>query len=372
MEEKVKLQSVPIEEQVLEQTIAADERINNGIMPQGSATPDSNCSAQPVQAEGCIGRRVSGGANLPNPKLGCWDGKPLQSTTVYYRNRLIGLPVLYIKENRNDIDRASYWQEVGKNVGIAQPIKLASARVAEAAGFSLGYKDPKTGRWYQAADDQIAKSYVLIDGYGRSAGHNLELEKAMSDPDYEPFDIPVLIDDGQDPDLLRAQFISINQDVKKTNRCDLLRYADKTKRDPNTIYYDGLLKENFVSKAAQNYAYGRELRTKDIKDISSGKTISVDTELTGAMQQSLEVYKKVLFGSGSAKILKGVPLAAWTRDKLRTAIDKAVMLEKISVKFKNMTAMQLAQLQEARGVKGDKTQTTEIVLRRIFDEILGE
>ena len=45
MEEKVKLQSVPIEEQVLEQTIAADERINNGFMPQGSATPDSNCSA---------------------------------------------------------------------------------------------------------------------------------------------------------------------------------------------------------------------------------------------------------------------------------------------------------------------------------------
>ena len=45
MEEKVKLQSVPIEEQVLEQTIAAGERINNGFMPQGSATPDSNCSA---------------------------------------------------------------------------------------------------------------------------------------------------------------------------------------------------------------------------------------------------------------------------------------------------------------------------------------
>lgn len=42
MEEKVKLQSVPTKEQVLEQTIAADERI---LMPQGSATPDSNCSA---------------------------------------------------------------------------------------------------------------------------------------------------------------------------------------------------------------------------------------------------------------------------------------------------------------------------------------
>ena len=332
----------------------------------------NSCNMQTVPAEGCIGGTALSGTNLSNPNLGRWDRKPLQYGFVYLRNQLIDLPVLSIKENRNDTDRASYWREVGKNVGIAQPVKLASARVAEAAGFSLGYKDPKTGKWYDATDDQIADSYVLIDGYGRSAGHNLELGKAMSDPDYEPFDIPVLVDDGQDPDLLRAQFISINQDVKKTNKSDLLRYADKTKRDSNTIYYDGLLKENFVSKAAQNYAYGRELRAKDIKDISSGKTISVDTELTDAMQQSLEVYKKVLFGSGSAKILKGVPLAAWTRDKLRTAIDKAVMLEKISGKFKNMTAMQLAQLQEARGVKGDKTQTTEIVLRRIFDEILGE
>ena len=90
------------------------------------------------------------------------------------------------------------------------------------------------------------------------------------------------------------------------------------------------------------------------------------------MQQALEVYKKVLSGSTSAKILKGVPLAVWTRDKLKQADNKAVMLEKIRTKFKNMTAIQLTKLQDAKGVKGDKSQTTEIVLRRILDEILGE
>lgn len=246
------------------------------------------------------------------------------------------------------------------------------ASVAKATGFTLGYKDPQTGEWYDATDEQIANFYALLDGYGRSAGHDLELKKASSDSGYKPFDVPVLFDDIQDPELLRAQYISINQDVQKTKRSDLLRYADKTKQDKNTAYYYSLLKEHYIAKAAQNYAFGRELNTKDIKNISSGKAAPVDASLTDAMQQALEVYKKVLSGSTSAKILKGVPLAAWTRDKFKSVVDKNSMLQKIRTKFENMTAMQLTKLQDAKGVKGDKAQTTEIVLRRIFDEILGE
>ena len=325
-----------------------------------------------VPAAGCIGGTALSRTNLPNPNLGRWDGKPLLSGILYYRNMLIGLPVLRIKENRNDTDRGKGWQEIGQNVGIAQPIKLALASIAKAAGFTLGYIDPQIGKWYDAADEQIANFYVLLDGYGRCAGHNLELKKALGESSYVPFDVPVLFDDIQEPDRLRAQYISINQDVLKTKRSDLLRYADKTKQDKNTAYYNSLLKEHFIAKAAQNYTYGRELNTKDIRDISSGKAVSVDASLTDAIQQALEVYKKVLSGSTSAKILKGVPLAAWTCRKLKQAENKTAILEKIRTKFENMTAIQLTKLQEAKGVKGDKSQTTEIVLGRIFDEIFGE
>lgn len=332
----------------------------------------NSCSTQTVPAEGRIGGTVLGGTNLSNPNLGRWDGKPLLSGILYSRSQLIGLPVLHIKENRNDTDRAAYWQEIGQTVGIAQPIKLALALVAKAAGFTLGYKDPQTGKWYDSTDGPITNPYVLLDGYGRSAGHDLELKKALSDSGYKPFDVPVLFDDTQDPGLFRMRYISINQDVQKTKRSDLLRYADKTKQDKNTAYYNSLLKDHYIAKAAQIQAYGKELKIKDIKDISSGKAVSVDASLTDAMQQALEVYKKVLSGSPSVKILKGVPLAAWTRDKFKSVVDKNSMLQKIRTKFENMTAIQLTKLQEAKGVKGDKAQTTEIVLRRIFDEILGE
>ena len=332
----------------------------------------NSCSTQTVPAAGCIGGTALSGTNLPNPNLGRWDGKPLQSGILYWRNLLMGLPVLRIKENRSDTVRGKDWQEIGQSVGIAQPIKLALASVAKAAGFTLGYNDPQIWKWYDAIDKQIANSYVLLDGYGRCAGHDLELKKAQSDSEYKPFDVPVLFDDTKDPDRLRAQYISINQDVQKTNRSDLLRYADKTKQDKNTAYYNSLLKEHYIAKAAQIQAYGKELKIKDIKDISSGKAVPVDASLTDAMRQALEVYKKVLSGSPSVKILKGVPLAAWTCAKLKSAKDKAAMLEKIRTKFENMTAMQLTKLQDAKGVKGDKSQTTEIVLRRIFDEIFGE
>ena len=325
-----------------------------------------------VPADGCIGGTALSGTNLSNPNLGRWDGKPLQPGILYWRNLLMGLPVLRIKENRSDTDRAKDWQEIGQTVGIAQPIKLALAPVAKAAGFTLGYKDPQTGKWYDSTDGPITNPYVLLDGYGRSAGHDLELKKALSDSGYKPFDVPVLFDDTQDPGLFRMRYISINQDVQKTKRSDLLRYADKTKQDKNTAYYNSLLKDHYIAKAAQIQAYGKELKIKDIKDISSGKAVSVDASLTDAMQQALEVYKKVLSGSTSAKILKGVPLAAWTRDKFKSVVDKNSMLQKIRTKFENMTAIQLTKLQEAKGVKGDKAQTTEIVLRRIFDEILGE
>ncbi len=343
---------------------------SNGIEIESQT--GNSCSTQTVPAEGCIGGTALSGTSLSNPNLVRWDGKPLQTEIVYHRNRLIGLPVLQIKENRNATDRAKDWQEIGQTVGIAQPIKLALAPVAKAAGFTLGYKNPQTGEWHDATDEQIVNSYVLLDGYGRCAGHDLELKKAQDDSEYKPFDVPVLFDDTQDPGLFRMRYISINQDVLKTKRSDLLRYADKTKQDKNTAYYNSLLKERFTAKAAQNYAYGKELKTKDIKDISSGKAVSVDASLTNAMRQALEVYKKVLSGNTSAKILKGVPLATWTRDKLKSVENRATTLEKIRTKFENMTAMQLTKLQDAKGVKGDKAQTTEIVLRRIFDKILGE
>lgn len=47
------------------------------------------------------------------------------------------------------------------------------------------------------------------------------------------------------------------------------------------------------------------------------------------------------------------------------------MADKISDKFSKMLPEQLTKLQDAKGVKGDRTKTTEIILIGIFNEILN-
>ncbi len=47
------------------------------------------------------------------------------------------------------------------------------------------------------------------------------------------------------------------------------------------------------------------------------------------------------------------------------------MADKIKDKFSKMSPEQLSQLQDAKGVKGDRTKTTEIILIGLFNEILS-
>ena len=117
------------------------ESINNGMIPQGSATPDSNCSAE-VQGVP-VGEKTSGTATsgtVPsNPYLKKWDGIPLQPGILYHRNQMIGLPECCIMENRLAVNRAEGWLKICRETGMAQPAKYVKASVVKAAGFTCHY-----------------------------------------------------------------------------------------------------------------------------------------------------------------------------------------------------------------------------------------
>ena len=70
--------------------------------------------------------------------------------------------------------------------------------------------------------------------------------------------------------------------------------------------------------------------------------------------------------------MNGVPLARWTYNRLKQETDKEKLLKIITQKFSVLTPQYVAVLQEARGVKGDRTRTTEIVLGELFDNILKD
>lgn len=129
--------------------------------------------------------------------------------------------------------------------------------------------------------------------------------------------------------------------------------------------------EGSVAKAVAYYLFGRELTKDDIKKACEGNDITVEQDLVDCMGMLLETYKKVFSGASSQKLLKGVPLVRWTRDTLKNATDMKALADKIKEKFLNMSPHLLGQLQDAKGVKGDRARTTEIILTEMFDKVLN-
>lgn len=66
---------------------ATVESVNNGMIPQGSATPDSNSSINAVVPNGTASSgTLLSGTVLQNSYLKMWDGKPLSEGKLYHRN----------------------------------------------------------------------------------------------------------------------------------------------------------------------------------------------------------------------------------------------------------------------------------------------
>ena len=69
---------------------ATVESLNNGMIPQGSATSDSNSSINAVVPNGTASSgTLLSGTVLQNSYLKMWDGEPLSEGKLYHRNEMI-------------------------------------------------------------------------------------------------------------------------------------------------------------------------------------------------------------------------------------------------------------------------------------------
>lgn len=347
---------------------------------QGSITPDSNCNTlsnptTPVPLDKCLaGKYIAGtkaGTISSNPNLEEWDGEPLKEDVVYHRNKMLGLPECTIMENRDAQKRAKDWRKVCRENAMVNPAVYVNAKIAKEAGMTPAIYNKTTKDWWIVPDDLLKSYYLIMDGNGRLTGHDLDLEEAMSSTDYKPFDFPFVYKHFDDPEAFYTQYLSVNLDVKKTTRSELLQYTSCRNTGSILKSYYALQNDGFVAKAASYYIIGRELTKSDIKKASEGLDINVDQEVVDCMRDLLETYKSVFSAAASQKVLKGVSLSRWTCDTLNNAADKKAMKDKIIAKFSNMSPQLLSKLQDAKGVKGDRTKTTEIILIGIFNEILN-
>lgn len=354
------------------------EAIHGSMQPQASITSDSNCDAQSnytdsVPHDKCLfGTYVTGtraGTIPANSNLKEWDGKPLQEGVVYHRNEMLGLPECTILENRDAQSRAKDWQKICRENGMTNPALYANAEIAKKAGLTPAIYLRSKKKWWIVPDPE--HYCIRLDGNGRAAGHDLDLEEATKNPSYIPFDFQFIYKKYTDAELLYKQYISANLDVKKTTKSELLSYSLCRNKGSNITNYYTMMGEGFVAKSSSYYNFGRELTKEDVKKASKGQDITVEQELVDCMDTLLKTYSKVFSGNASVKILKGVPLARWSCETLKKADDMKAMADKISDKFSKMSPEHLTKLQDAKGVKGDRTKTTEIILIGIFNEILN-
>lgn len=330
---------------------------------------DENMNVPPIDK--CLYGTHLSGTSITNSNLKEWDGKTLHEDLVYHRNKMLGLPECTIMENRDALSRAKAWQKICRESGMTNSALYVSAKTVKAAGLTPAIYQRDTKSWWIVPDDLLDQYYLRWDANGRAAGHDLDLDKAMSDPDYAPFDFTFVYKEFKDPEQFFKQYISTNLDVKKTTRSELLRYASCRNAGSILNSYYAMQTDGFVAKAASLYTFGRELTKDDIKNASAGKDINVDNDLVDSMGELLDTYINVFSGDASQKVLKGVAIARWTRDTLKNAKDMKTMADKIKNKFAKMLPEQLSKLQDAKGVKGDRTKTKEIILIGIFNEILN-
>lgn len=282
---------------------ASSDVYQSSAEQQGTIPTPPNC---PVPVDRCLGGKYIAGTKAgtiaANFHLKEWDGRPLQEDVVYHRNHMLGLPECVILENRDALKRAKDWQKTCRENGMTNSALYVSAKTVKDAGLTPAIYQHDTKSWLIIPDNLLQKYYSKSDGHGRGAGHDLDLSKAMSEPDYAPFDFTFVYKEFKDPEQFFKQYISTNLDVKKTTRSELLHYTSC--RNTGSIlknYYD-LQKNGFVAKAASYYIIGRELTKSDIKKASEGLDINVDQEVVNCMRDLLETYKSVFSATASQKV----------------------------------------------------------------------
>ena len=351
----------PVTEQATANVAVSEKEEVSGKADENMTVPLENC---------LCGTHLSG-TSITNPHLKKWDGNPLKENVVYHRNEMIGLKECTIMENRDSISRSKQWQKICRENGMAIPALYVRADIVKDLGFTPAIYQPNTKKWRTITKDLLSEYYTRIDGNGRASAHDLDLEAAFADPKYVPFDYTFVYKEFDNPEELYKQYISVNMDVKKTTRTELLSYSSCHNTGSIINNYSKFTLEGYVAKAAGYISFGRELTKADIQKVSSGQAISVDQQLVDCIGKLYDVYQIVFSGNASQKVLKGVPLARWTCDELKAADDMSAMADKIADKFKKMPPQYLTQLQDAKGAKGDRTRTTEIILIEIFKKVLN-
>ena len=263
-----------------------------------------------------------------------WDGQTLEEDRVYHLNKMAGLKVAIIKDNRRTWKRGVKMMSACMTNGMTTPAILVQAKLV--SDWGLDVIDPTSGREYAA--DELDGVYCVMEGHGRLDGWVNSLVYT-SKHGGEPFDYHFIYRHYNTPEEFGKAYVSTNEHMTRTTSKDRLAIAGARCKDPLVMSLLRRIKHDHnIPKGAQFWTFGRELSVAEVTSLIYGKedAPTFSQELTDALSLCYESFKARFSAEGAEKIYRGVSAAQWCANLINKAEDKAATAMTIGEKVQSM------------------------------------
>jgi len=144
-----------------------------------------------------------------------WDGQALEEDRIYHMDKMGGLPILWIKDNRRTWKRAMKMFSACKANTMTTPAIVTDAKVV--ADWGLILIDPCTRE--EVPVDNLDGKYCILEGHGRSHGFIIALVEAAQTGG-KPFDFHFIYRHYDTAEDFGKAYVSTNTDMTRTTSKD--------------------------------------------------------------------------------------------------------------------------------------------------------
>ena len=293
-----------------------------------------------------------------------WQGMPLEEDKVYHIQKLGGIRIYWIKDNRRTWKRALKMYEACQKNGMTTPAIVTDAKTVVDWGLTL--IDPATLQ--NVTPDKLDGAYAVMEGHGRLFGWLLALAIAGKNGD-QPFDFHFIYKHFDSPEDFGKAYVSTNADMTRTTSKDRLGIAAARCKDPIVISYLGKIKnDQVISKGSYFWTFGREATVAEVSKLIYGEADAptFDKDITDALALCYESFKEKFGSEGAEKIYRGVSAAQWCADRISKADDKGGTALVICDKVKAMSDEVYTKIITASTNK-KKHETRDQVIKKQLD-----
>lgn len=338
-----------------------------------SATPEvkknsskPNFKALEAQYNTAIGKYGSYAEFSEKYSIEKWNGEPLKTDRVYHLNKMGGLPILIIADNRRTIQRAYKMWTAMNAVGMTTPATLVRAHLLADWGMKL--LDPVTLE--PATPEQIANSYAILEGHGRHYAYMLGIAMNEGVTDYKPVDYKFIYNEYASPEEAGNAYVNTNEYMTRTTNKDRLAIAGARCSDPLVISCNRHIREDgCVAKGAYFWVYGREMSVSETAKLikMEDDAPTFDMELVAEREKVYQAFKARFKNEGAEHVYRGVPAAKWVADKLKDKTTAQVIADSICDRVKNMGECLYTSIITAKSRKG---KTKEQIIQAKLNELM--